>query len=209
MHRHTRTAALVAGLAAAAVIGSAATAAAQLPDTKERTKITIDKAVEIPGTTLQPGTYWFQLVNSDATRQNITVKNADESESVATLIAVPIYRDLNSTRGKTELVLRGTEGPGAAVLDAWFFPGMQYGHEFVYPKEQARQIASRIKAVVLADEDGKVVRLNPAGISEPWAPDTTHPVATSGTMDKDKSDKADKSDKSDADHKDHKDKNDQ
>ncbi len=175
MQRYGRIALLVAGLATAGLPA----AAAQAPDTNERTKITVDTALEVPGTTLQPGVYWFELLDSKASRQAIRIRNEDESKTIATLIAVPVYRQLDDTRGKTELVLSPVQGGGAAALEAWFFPGKQYGHQFVYPKAQARQIAERSKHVVLADDDGKVVRLNPAGISEPWAPD-----ADKGTGDK-------------------------
>lgn len=172
MSTHAKSSLLVAGITTVAMAGMVATAGAQAPDTNERTKITIDAPLEIPGATLQAGSYWFELVESDANRHTVIVQNGDESKTIATLIAVPIYRQLDETKGDTELVLAGNDGAGATALDAWFFPGKQYGHQFVYSKSQARQIADRTKQVVLADDEGTVVRLNAGGISEPWAPDS-------------------------------------
>lgn len=166
MHTHVRMAVVVAGLTAAA-----APAAAQMLDTNERTKITIDKPVEIPGSTLQPGAYWFELIDSKVSRQAVSVQSEDESKTIATLIAVPVFRQLNDTKGDTQVTLSPTTGNSAAALESWFFPGKQYGHQFVYPKAQARKIAERSKRTILVDDDGKIMRLNPEGTSEPWTSD--------------------------------------
>jgi hypothetical protein len=174
MKAHITSALLVAGLSTATLTGFASTSAAQAPDTDERTKVTIDEPVEVPHATLQPGAYWFELVSSKADQNTVTIRNEEENKMIATVITVPIFRDLNDTHGDTELVLSRSAGEGVAALDAWFFPGKQYGHQFVYPKDQAAKIAERTKHVVLADADGKVMRLNPGGISEPWEPDTKH-----------------------------------
>lgn len=170
MHTYVRMAVVVAGLTTAAA-GAAAPAAAQMLDTNERTKITVDKPIEIPGSTLQPGAYWFELIDSKVSRQAVTVQSEDESKTIATLIAVPVFRNLNDTKGDTQLTLSPTTGSSAAALEAWFFPGKQYGHQFVYPKAQARQIAERSKRTILVDDDGKIMRLNPGGSSEPWTAD--------------------------------------
>lgn len=170
MHTYVRMAVVVAGLTSAAA-GAAAPAAAQMVDTNERTKITIDKPVEIPGSTLQPGAYWFELIDSKVTRQAVRVQNEDESKTIATLIAVPVYRQLDATKGDTQLTLSPTSGSSAAALESWFFPGKQYGHQFVYPKAQASQIAGRSKRTILVDDDGKIMRLNAEGTSEPWTSD--------------------------------------
>lgn len=203
MHAHAKAAVLAASLTTVA-LGLPSVAAAQAPDTNERTKITIDEPIEVPHATLQPGTYWFELVDSKADENTVTIQNEAENKTIATIITVPLYRELDDTHGDTELVLSRTEGPGVAALDAWFFPGRQYGHQFIYPKEQARQIAERTKHVVLADADGKVMRIKPGGLTEPWEPDARHaqplvadnnrgdaakaqgsnPVGTSGTSDR-------------------------
>jgi hypothetical protein len=173
MYRNTKSTLAIAGLATAVMVGVATSAAAQAPDTDERTKITIDEPVEIPGATLQPGSYWFEQIGSDAYRHTIVVQNESENKTIATVFAVPIYRELEDTKGGTELTFVPTAGSGStAALKAWFFPGRQYGHEFIYPKDQAQQIAQSHKQVVLAESDGKVVRLNPEGVAEPWAPDS-------------------------------------
>jgi hypothetical protein len=37
-------------------------------------------------------------------------------------------------------------------LKAWFYPGSLYGHEFIYPENQARDIAQRTKTLVLSGD---------------------------------------------------------
>ncbi len=39
------------------------------------------------------------------------------------------------------------------ALRAWFYPGMDYGHEFVYPRTRARELAKLTKQPVPAMPD--------------------------------------------------------
>ena len=39
-----------------------------------------------------------------------------------------------------------------AAIKAWYYPGSRYGHEFIYPDDQARTIAQRTKTLVLSGD---------------------------------------------------------
>ena len=39
------------------------------------------------------------------------------------------------------------------ALEAWFYPGDNYGHEFVYPETNARELAKRVGRPVLSTRD--------------------------------------------------------
>jgi len=56
------------------------------------TKITFPEPVEVSGTVLQSGTYWFQLMDSPANRHIVQIWNADRSRLITTILALPNYR---------------------------------------------------------------------------------------------------------------------
>ena len=114
----------------------------------KKTVVTFSGPVELPGIVLPPGTYVFKLLDSAADRHIVQVFNKDETKIYTTILAIPNYR-LEPT-GDT--VLRFTERPRNApeALRAWFYPGDNFGQEFVYPKARAVNLAAEVKAPVLA-----------------------------------------------------------
>jgi LPXTG-motif cell wall-anchored protein len=112
------------------------------------TKLTFNQPVEIPGQVLPAGTYWFRLLDSPSSRDIVQVFNADRSKQVALVMAIPDYR--TRPTGKTVITFeeRATDAPPA--VSAWFYPGDNYGQQFVYPKRQAVVIAKRVNHPVLS-----------------------------------------------------------
>jgi len=115
------------------------------------TKITFPEPVEVSGTVLQSGTYWFQLMGSPADRHIVQIWNADRSRLITTTLAIPNYR-LQPT-GAT--VVKFAERPSGSpeAVKAWFYPGDNFGQEFVYPKARATEIAQNVNEPVLAVRD--------------------------------------------------------
>jgi hypothetical protein len=71
-----------------------------------------------------------------------------------------------------------TDSQAPPAIKAWFYPGSRYGHEFIYPEEQARHIAERTKTVVLAVdvpgsdvEKGVLWTYDASGHRAPWRGD--------------------------------------
>ena len=75
--------------------------------------------------------------------------NADKTELVTTILAIPNYR-LEPT---DETVIQFRERPAGRpqAVKAWFYPGHSFGIEFVYPKEEAVQLAEAEKEPVPAE----------------------------------------------------------
>jgi hypothetical protein len=69
---------------------------------------------------------------------------------MTTTQAVPIKR--MDAKGDVVLKLNPTAAGAPAAIKAWFYPGTLYGHEFVYPDQQAREIAQRTKTLVLSGD---------------------------------------------------------
>jgi hypothetical protein len=124
--------------------------AAQDFNTNERTYLTFSSAVELPGVTLQPGTYLFKLADSPSNRHIVQVFSQDEKQVHATILAVPAER-LEVT-GETVVTFRETGEGAMPAVQYWYYPGDRIGHEFVYPKDQAMKIAKRTGQNVLSME---------------------------------------------------------
>src|SRR5579863_1769210 len=145
--------------AAATVCGVALLGAALLPTARadeynEKTVITFSGPVEIPGVHLQgwgilpAGTYVFKILDSQSDRHIVQIFSKDELTVYATILAIPNYR-LKAT-DKTVISFRERPAGQPEALRAWFYPGMNWGQEFVYPKSTAIEIAQSTKTVVLS-----------------------------------------------------------
>ena len=124
---------------------------ARADEWNQATKMTFSASVEIPGKVLPAGTYWFKLLNDDPDRNVVQVWNSDRTQLLTTFITVPDYR-LRST-GKTVIKFEERPSSQPEALEAWFYPGDNYGHEFVYPESRARELAKRIGRPVLSMRD--------------------------------------------------------
>lgn len=116
----------------------------------KKTIMTFNQPVELPGVVLPAGTYVFRLLDSTADRHVVRVFNEDGTQVLATILAIPDYR--LTPHGET--VVRFQERPigSPAAVKAWFYPGDNFGQEFVYPKARAVEIAETAKEPVLAAE---------------------------------------------------------
>ena len=112
---------------------------AQADDWNQKTIITFSGPVEIPGQVLLSGTYVFKLADSIADRSIIQVFNKDETRLYGTFLAIPDYR-LRPT-GKTIITFEERAKGDPEAVRAWFYPGESYGHQFVYPKAKAVELA--------------------------------------------------------------------
>lgn len=132
-------------------------------DWDQRTVVTFAEPVEIPGQVLLPGTYVFKLADSSSDRNIVQVFNQDENHLYGTFLAIPDYRLMPSDKPIITFSERPAGTPEA--VKAWFYPGQNYGHDFVYPKP---------KAVALAKANQTPVPSMPAEL----APNTTAAAAT-------------------------------
>ena len=130
-------------------LGLAQRAAADLYDKK--TVVTFSAPVEIPGKVLTPGTYVFKLLDSSSDRNIVEVYDKDEKKLYATILAVPDYRLKPSDKPLISFEERPSNTPEA--IKAWFYPGDNYGVEFVYPHERAVALAKRTNQNVLSMKD--------------------------------------------------------
>jgi len=112
--------------------------AAHADESNQLTKITFSAPVQIPGQVLPAGTYTFLQANDDH-RDLIQIFNADQTLLLATMQTVPTAA--REPADDTTVTLAEQQSGNPPLLVKWFYPGRMTGHEFVYPKEQAHEIA--------------------------------------------------------------------
>jgi len=146
----TKTMFCVAAMAAIFLPG------ARADDWNRKTTMTFSGPVEIPGVhltgwgILPAGTYVFKILDSSSDRHIVQIFNKDETMIYATILAIPNYR-LKAT-DKTVVTFRERPAGEPEALRAWFYPGRNWGEEFVYPKARALELAKATKLPVLYTE---------------------------------------------------------
>jgi LPXTG-motif cell wall-anchored protein len=125
---------------ALSLLGATLAPGARADEWNKKTILTFSQPVEIPGQILPAGTYTFKLLDSPADRHIVQIFNADGSHIIATVLAINNYR-LQPT-GRTVVSFAERSGDNPEALKAWFYPGDNFGQEFVYPKQRAVQLAA-------------------------------------------------------------------
>jgi len=122
-------------LAACGVIfGVSAAVATPVPwDPMHRqTALTFNRAVSLPGVTLAPGTYVFELANPESGSNVVRVRREDYRQVYFAAFTHMVERPDN-LGGRP--VLLGEAIPGKAVpILAWYPQGDRMGRQFIYPR---------------------------------------------------------------------------
>jgi hypothetical protein len=135
----------------AAVLTLAFAPAARPDDWNKKTVVTTNVPIEVPGKALPAGTYVFKLLDSPSNRNIVQIFDKDEKHLLATALTVPDYRLEPADKPLLQFAERPSGTPEA--LKAWFYPGENYGREFVYPHQGAVQLAKQTQQNVLSMRD--------------------------------------------------------
>jgi hypothetical protein len=136
-----------------ALMGAVFSPGAKADEWNRKTTITFSGPVEIPGVHLKgwgvlpAGTYVFKILDSSSDRHIVQIFSQDEKIVYATILAIPNYR-LKAT-DKTVVTFRERPAGEPEALRAWFYPGRNWGEEFVYPKAVAVDLAKTTQTPVL------------------------------------------------------------
>jgi hypothetical protein len=136
-----------------ALMGAILAPSARADAWNRKTVITFSGPVEIPGVHLRgwgvlpAGTYVFKILDSQSDRHIVQIFNQAETTVYATVLAIPNYR----LRATDKTVITFSERPAGQpeALRAWFYPGRNWGEEFVYPKARALELAKTSNTPVL------------------------------------------------------------
>ena len=123
-----------------------------------KTIVTFNEPIEVPGVgqhVLPAGTYVFKLLDSNSDRHIVQIMNEREDHVYTIILSVPNYR--LKTTDHTVMTFRERPAGDPEALKAWFYPGQEWGEEFVYEKS---------RAVVLAKVNNEVVLATPVALTE-------------------------------------------
>ncbi len=117
----------------------------------------------------------FKVLDSPGTRDIIQVLNKNEDHVFATFIAIPATTDKPFDKPFIRFAERASGSPPA--IEAWFYPGRTDGHEFVYPRQHASELAKANNQNVDAMPDSKKSDITELSKSTtpPSANDTNQP----------------------------------
>ena len=145
-------------LAVLAVLAGRVTA--QQLNTNDKTFLTFTSAVEMPGVTLQPGTYVFQLADSPS-RNVVQVWDNDGKNMIGHWTFVQAERP--QVTEDTVVMFKETREGATPAVQFWYFPGEKVGKEFIYPNDQGERIAARTGTQVRTEEIAAVAEAAPEG----------------------------------------------
>ncbi|HEX4772394.1 MAG TPA: hypothetical protein VH351_16275 [Bryobacteraceae bacterium] len=144
----------VAGLG---LVGSAFIPHATADQWDKKTIVTVNEPIIAGNKVLDPGTYVWKLMDSQADRHVVQIFDKDQQHLETTILAIPNYR-LQPT-GHTQFAFWETPAGVPKAVRAWFYPGDNFGQEFAYPKKLVAQLASSASVPV------------PSNYSEPAQPE--------------------------------------
>jgi len=113
----------------------------------KKTTLTFSQPFEVPGGKVLPaGTYVFKLLDSPYDREIVQISNKEETQVLATVLTIPNHRLQAPDNTIMNFEERASGSPQA--IKAWFHPGLKSGHEFVYSKVRALELAKIVNEPV-------------------------------------------------------------
>jgi hypothetical protein len=134
----------VLGLALASLIVLSNAHASEMD---QATKLTFSQSVQVPGRLLPAGTYWF-MVEPTSGSHIVRIMSQDRLTVYATLQTISSEHRYPSEGTEITFADRRSMQPEAIVT--WFYPGQTIGHEFVYSKQDQKEIAQAKQHTVAA-----------------------------------------------------------
>ena len=126
----------------------AAPATAQPLD--KRTVFTFSGPITLPGVTLPAGQYLFRLADPNSSSKVVQVLNADGTQPYGLFFALSAERFEPASTPEVRFMETASGTP--AAIKTWWYPGERTGYEFIYPKEQARRLATAASQPVLTTD---------------------------------------------------------
>jgi hypothetical protein len=125
---------------ALSLMSSAFVPSLKASETDKKTVITVSQAIAVEKTVLPAGKYVLKLLNSSSSRDIVQIYNAEETQLITTILAIPAYRQ----RPTGETMFSFYEAPAGqpSGLHTWFYPGDNSGFEFLQPLHAASLEAS-------------------------------------------------------------------
>lgn len=113
------------------------------------TRFMVNQPFEVPGLVLQPNTrYVIRLMDSQSDRHIVQIYNGTQQKMLTEFLGINDER--TQPKDKTVFTFVETQPGYPLPIKEWFYPGRLNGTEFVYPKDQAKEIALHAREPVLS-----------------------------------------------------------
>ena len=122
----------------------------------KKTIVTFSQPVEVPGSVVLP-----------ANRHIVQIFNEDQTHIYATVLAIPNYR-LRVT-GKTVITFTERAAGEPQAIRAWFYPGDNFGQEFVYRKSRTVELAKQTNSPMPSELESEITKPTKSLNEEPEA----------------------------------------
>jgi hypothetical protein len=143
-------------------VATLVTVGARADENDRLTYLTFSGPVQLPGVTLAAGTYTFKLADLSGSKHVVHVMTKEDSPKlITTLMTIPNER-LDPVKD-TYIMFQERPAGMPQAMKAWFYPGRSIGEEFIYPKQQAVEIARANNTAVLSSEGDSVGRVSSTG----------------------------------------------
>src|SRR4029450_4091536 len=116
----------------------------------KRTLFTFSGPVRLPGVPPPAGQYLFRLAAPNPSSKVVQVLNADGTKPYGLFFTLAAERFEPASTPDVRF-METASGPPAAIK-TWWYPGERTGYEFIYPKEQARRLATGASQPVLTTQ---------------------------------------------------------
>ena len=119
---------LPTALLALSVTSGVVAAAFPANEADRRTVVTINEAISVQGTVLNPGEYVLKLADGRSVADVVQVYDRNEQHLITSALALPAYR--RAATDDTEFTFYENSTDEPVALRTWFYPGDTYGFKF-------------------------------------------------------------------------------
>jgi|SRR5580658_1409406 hypothetical protein len=124
--------------------------AARADEMNQETKVTFSGAVQISGHVLPAGTYWFAVLADFSQQSVVRIFGADRTTLYATVITINAERSQATDNTAIKLAVRESMQPPAIMT--WFYPGRTIGHEFLYGKQERKELGKDHQTTIVTGD---------------------------------------------------------
>jgi hypothetical protein len=122
--------------------------AARASEINQETKVTFSQSVQISGHVLPAGTYLFVLPDDINQHDLVSIFSPDHRKLYATVLTAYVERSRPTDDTAFTLAERGSALPEAILT--WFYPGNTIGHEFLYRKQEQKELGKDQQTTIVA-----------------------------------------------------------
>lgn len=121
----------------------------------ESSALRLTEPLDVGGTVLEPGVYVIKSLPNSPNHNLLRVTNEDGSEVFATVLSIPHSLDANQDPTETSFVYYPAVDGAPRALRTWFASDSASGggHDIVYPRPRAMELAEAAKQPVVAYKD--------------------------------------------------------